>query len=118
MRNFAPKQKDMVDIKYQNTELESLFTRGKSTTFKAIMSKKLFIQALCSFKTLLYIMNNVVDLRCYAYLHYKQNPTFSTVTVEGAGLRGNLVFGEVEQGKGIVIYDLIINKNYVKARSI
>ncbi len=40
----------MVDIAYQNTELESLFTRGKSATFKAVMNKKLFMQKLMWFQ--------------------------------------------------------------------
>lgn len=108
----------MVDITYQNTELESLFTCGKSSTFKAVKSKKLFMQALCSFKTLLHIINDVVELKFYSYLHYKHNSTYSTVTVECAGLYGDLVFSEDEQGKKVTIYDLIINKDYGKERSI
>lgn len=108
----------MVDIKYHNTELESLFTRGKSTTFKTVMSKKLFMKALCSFKTLLNIINNVVELKLYYYLRYKRNSTFSTVTLEGAGVYGSLIFLEGEQGKSITIYNLIINNDYGKERSI
>lgn len=105
---FCTKTNRMIDIKYQNAELESLFTRGKSATFKTIMNKKLFMQALYSFKTLLNIINNVVELKIYSYLHYKHNATFSTVTVEGAGLNGDLVFLEEEQGRRVTIYDLII----------
>ena len=108
----------MVDISYQNTELENLLTRGRSATFKAVMNKKLFMQKLCSFKTLLHIINNVVELKFYSYLHYKHNSTFSTVTLESAEIYGDLVFSEEEQGKKVTMYDLIINKNYGKGRSI
>ena len=76
----------MIDISYQNTELESLLTSGKSTTFKAVIDKKLFMRKLCSFKMLLHIINNVVELKFYRYLHYKHNSTFSTVTLECTGL--------------------------------
>lgn len=98
----------MVKVEFQNIELESLFTRGSGTAFKAIMSKKLFMQALCSFRNILYIINNVVELEYYRYLNYKRNSTFSTVTVEGANIIGNVVFLEEEQGKRITIYDLLI----------
>lgn len=108
----------MVKISYQNTELESLLTRGRSAMFKAVVNKKSFMQKLCSFKTLLYIINNVVELKFYRYLHYKRNSTFSTVTVECTGLYGDLVFREDEQGKKVTIYDLILNKDYGKERSI
>lgn len=108
----------MIHVIYQNTELESLFTRGKSTAFKVVMNKKLFMQALYSFKALLRIVNNVVELKSYNSLHYKHNSTFSTVTVEGAGFMGNLVFSEDEHGQRITIYDLIINKDYGKERNI
>ncbi len=84
----------------------------------AVMNKKLFMQKLCSFRTLLHIINNAVELKFYRYLHYKRNSTFSTVTVECAGLYGNLVFSEEEQGKKVTIYDLILNKGYGKERSI
>ena len=108
----------MIDIAYQNTELESLLTRGSSATFKAVMNKKLFMQKLCSFSTLLHVINNVVELKFYSYLHYKRNSTFSTVTVESTGLYGNIVFSEEEQGKRVTIYDLILNEDYGKERSI
>ncbi len=98
----------MINVKYKNIELESLFTRGNCANFKAVLSRKLFIQALCSFKNLLYIINNVVELEYYRYLNYKRNSTFSTVTVEGANLIGNIVFMEEDQGKSITIYDLLI----------
>lgn len=98
----------MVSMKYKNIELDSLFNRGNSSTFKAITNKKLFMQALYSFKNILIIINNVVELEYYHYLHYKRNSTFSTITVEGANLTGNIVFSEEDQGKSITIYDILI----------
>lgn len=98
----------MITVKYKNIELDGLFNRGNGSTFKAVMSKKLFMQALYSFKNILYIINNVVELEFYRYLHYKRNSTFSTVTVEGANMTGNIVFLEEDQGKSITIYDLLI----------
>lgn len=98
----------MVIVKYKDIELESLFAHGSGMTFKKAMSKKLFMKALYSFKNLLYIINNVVELEYYRYLHYKRNPTFSTVTVEGANLTGNIVFSEEDQGKSITIHNLLI----------
>ena len=108
----------MVNVIYQDIELESLFNSGKSTAFKDVMNKKMFMQGLCSFITLLHVVNNVVELKYYEYLHYKHNSTFSTVTVECPGLCGDLVFSEEEQGQKVTIYQLIINKDYGKERSI
>ena len=118
MLYLCDKFRDMIIVKYKNTELESLFNRGYSTTFKAIANKKLFMQALYSFKRILSIINYVIELEYYKSLHYKHNTFFCNVTIDGAGQTGNIIFTEENQGTSITIYDLLLNKDYGKKGNI
>ena len=108
----------MIIVEYKNIDLEALFTRGKSVIFKEIVDKKMFIQAIYGFKSILRVIDNVAELKLYQYLHYRKYSTYSTVTIEGSGLTGCLMFSETEQGNSITLYELIVNnKGYVKKRN-
>lgn len=108
----------MVNINYRNKEIESLFTSGKSVAYKAIMGKKVFMKAISAFKALLSIINNMVELKRYQFLKYCKTTAYSSVTIECAGVLGNVFFSEAEEGRSITIYDFIINNDYGKERSI
>lgn len=108
----------MISVDYRNKEVESLFTGGKSVVYKAIMGKKMFMKAISAFKALLSIINNMVELKNYRFLKYNKAATCSSVTLEGAGVLGNVLFSETEEGRGITILDFIISKDYGKERSI
>ena len=104
----------MVIIIYNNKDIEDLFTSGINLAYRAIMNKKVFMHALYAFKSILEVIDNVIELNAYQFLQYTKNSTFSSVVVRGSGVLGNILFSENEQGNSITIYELIINKDYGK----
>lgn len=96
----------MIKIIYKNNELESLFTLGKSAVYKVIVSKKMFMESLRCLKSILHIINKVEDLGTYAFLHYKHNSDYSSVTLAESGLCCEFVFQEDPQGNIITLYAL------------
>lgn len=107
----------MIKVSYNNTELESLLERRASRTYQWLLQKKGFIKALCAFKTILSVIDNIVELKYYKYLRHKKGIDFSSVTIEASGICGDLLFKEESLGHSIVIHDLIINKEYGKERT-
>lgn len=106
----------MVEIKYHNSELEALMENGKSRTYQWLSSKKCFLKALSAFRAILYVIDDIVDLKYYKWLMHKKGVDFSSVTIEASGVCGNLLFKEENLGHSIIIHDLILN-NYGKERT-
>lgn len=98
----------MVKVRYINKELETLFTKSNSPTFQSLESKTVFLKSLFAFKELLLFIDNVMDLRIYQWLHLRRGSDYSSVTIEGSGLKGDVLFKEAENGSSIILYDLII----------
>lgn len=96
----------MIKIYHQNREIESLVTTDKSTLYKELSRKKSFLNALRAFYSILGVIDNVRELMVYTYLQYKSKE-LSSVLIAGAGVSKRLIFLEHDNGKSILILELI-----------
>ena len=94
-------------IIFNNPELETLITTGESTTYKALYGERAFLQSLHAFLTVLHIMKRTDELSFYKQFHYTKNASCSQVLIDGSKLQGKLLFSELDEGKRIIIKDLI-----------
>lgn len=98
----------MIDVSFDNIELESLMLDGKSTTYKEVVKKKGFLDSLRAFMSVLRILHNTKELLLYKQFWYKQNVKASYVLINGSNIQRKLLFAEHEQGTRIIINDLIM----------
>ena len=98
----------MIKIDYNNKELERLITKGKSSLYKGISRKKSFMKTLQAFSYLLRFLFSTEDLLLYKQYHYKRYSSTSLVLINGSGIQRKLLFSERDQGKSIIINDLIL----------
>ena len=98
----------MIDVSFDNIELESLMLDGKSTTYKEVVKKKGFLDSLRAFMSVLRILQNTKELLLYKQFWYKQNVKASSVRISGSNIQSKLVFTAHEVGTRISINDLRI----------
>ena len=96
----------MIIVRHKNKEIESLVLTGKSMLYKELSRKKAFLNVLRSFYSILEVIDDVRDLMVYTYLQYSRKE-LSCVLIAGAGISKKLVFSEHDNGKSILILDLI-----------
>lgn len=107
----------MVEVKYHNSEIESLMKKGVSRTYQKLLGKRGLMKALFAFKAILSVIDNIMDLKSYKWLMLKKGVDFSSVTIVASGICGELLFKVENFGCSIIIYDLIINNDYGKERT-
>lgn len=98
----------MIEISYDNSDIEALLARGKSGFLKRFPKKKALLKVLKSFYAILEVIQVAKDLLHYQSLKYKAGTDCSFVQLKYGGQSCILVFSEQELGRKITIKDLKI----------
>ena len=96
----------MIIAIYNDEEMEKLVKGEKCNLYKELARKKSFMNNLHSFFTLLNIFNETSELSVFTYLQYTKKK-FSSVLIKGTGFVKRLIFSEHNNGRKIIILDLI-----------
>ena len=96
----------MINIEYDNPELEMLLLEGKSILYKEIQGKKGFVKSLQAFLFLLKVISNTKELSFYKQYGYMPSKEESYVLIKGSKISRKLMFVETDQGRCITITNL------------
>lgn len=104
--NFAQNISQTMEINYENSDIETLITKGQGSFLARLHRRRTFLKVLKSFIAVLEVISETKDLLYYKWLNHNAGKDVSFVLLTYSKYSCKLLFSEQEAGKKITIKDL------------
>lgn len=98
----------MVHIDYENSDIETLMTKGQGRFLVRLPKKRALLKVLKAFMAVLEVISATKDLLYYKWLNYTVGKEMSFVQLMYGEHSCTLLFSEQEAGRKIMIKDFKI----------